>query len=147
MNEIYQEIRKKAFMIKPEDIGVSLENNNQVYAAVVDMNVKGNLVTLVCTFDGTVSLYYSNGRCDIGLGKKVNIKKASTSFLISSGQFIDKMQKTMQYSEETRNMKVYLFAKDGIYLKEILNNESDLKEEKLLSFLVNNVLNAIRSKE
>lgn len=147
MNEIYQEIRKKAFMLKPEDIRVSLENNKQVYAAVVDMNVKGNLVTLVCTLDGTVSIYYSNGRCDVGLGKNEKIKQAATSFLISSGQCIEKMQKTMQYTQETRDMKIYLFAKEGIYLKEILNIKSESKEESFLSFLVNNVLNTIRSNE
>ncbi|HEY5536046.1 MAG TPA: hypothetical protein VIL99_14065 [Ignavibacteria bacterium] len=147
MNEIYKEMRKRAFTTKPEDIRIILENNQQVYAAVVDMNIKGNLVSLVCIFDGSVSLYYSNGKCDIGLGKKEKIKKAAISFLISSGQCIHIMNKTVNYSGETENMKVYLFTKAGIYLKEISISKPESKEEKFLNFLVNNVLSAIDGAE
>ena len=144
MNDIYTEMRNKVFTLKPEDVGVSLNNNDQVYASVVDINVNGNIVTLICAFDGTVSLYYSNGKCDVGLGKNEKINQAAISFLVSSGQCIKAMQKATQYPVGEKNMQIYLFVKDGIYQKTILNNKAEEKEARFLNFLVQNVLTAIR---
>lgn len=86
MNEIYLGLREQAFLITPKQIEIYLENNEQVFAAVVDIPVSEGILTIFCSFDGTVSLYYSNGKCDIGLGEKQNIRKAAMSFLVSSGQ-------------------------------------------------------------
>lgn len=41
MNEVYLGLREQAFLITPQDIGVFLENNEQVFAAIVDIPVNG----------------------------------------------------------------------------------------------------------
>lgn len=83
----YLGLRQLALDTKPDDIGVTLDNNEQVYAAVVDLKLSNRIVTLVCFFDGTVSLYYQNGSGMLGMGQKYEeVKEAGMSFLFSAGQ-------------------------------------------------------------
>ena len=67
-----------------------------------------------CSFDGTVSLYYDTGKCDIGLGKNKDIREAAMSLLVSSGQCL-KFMNLMENNEiDKSDMHVYLFCSEGI---------------------------------
>ncbi len=91
----YLGLRQQALSVKPEQLGVTLDNNEQVYAAVVDLPVTHATVTLACFFDGTVSLYYSNGGGMLGAGQKhEEVRKAGMSFLFSAGQTLKFLEKT-----------------------------------------------------
>lgn len=147
MNELYLGLREQAFLIKPQNIGVYLENNEQVFAAVVDVPVNGKIVTMFCSFDGTVSMYYSNGKCNIGLGKKENIRKAAISFLVSSGQCLKLMDSYESNKIIEQSMQVFLFYKSGVKTQKICINSLKTKEEKFLNFLVQNVLSVIRTNQ
>ena len=46
----YLGLRQLALDTKPEDIGVILDNNEQVYVAVVDLPLTNGIATLVCFF-------------------------------------------------------------------------------------------------
>ena len=144
MNDIYLGLRKQAFLITPQDIGVYLENNEQVFAAVVDIPASGKMVTMFCSFDGTVSMYHSNGKCDIGLGQKENIRKAAMSFLVSSGQCLKFMDSYESNEIIEQRMQVFLFYKDGIKTQKICIDSLKTKEEKFLNFMVQNILSEIR---
>lgn len=144
LNDFYMQMRKRAFELRPENMEISLQNNEQIYASVADLNVNDSIVTLICTIDGTVSLYYSSGKYDIGLGKNEDVRQAAISLLISSGQCIKSMQRVDKYPVETKNIQVFLFSKDGIYQKIITSDENQTKEEKFLNFLIQNVLTSIR---
>ena len=61
MKNMYADLRLKAIETKPEQIGVKLDNNRQVFCAVIDMKFDENITTLVCVFNGTVSIYFSSG--------------------------------------------------------------------------------------
>lgn len=82
---IYDDLRSKALEIQPEDLGIRLENETQVYAALIDFKTNNRLVTLFCTINGDVSLYFSDAVPAIGLGQSELIQKKAISFLISSG--------------------------------------------------------------
>jgi|LSQX01.3.fsa_nt_gb hypothetical protein len=144
MDEAYLGLREQAFFITPKDLEVYLENNEQVFAAVVDIPVNGKMVTLFCSIDGTVSLYYSNGKCDIGLGAKESIRKAAMSFLISSGQCLKVMSAYKSNEIIEQSMQVFLFYKNGIKTQEISMGSHKTKEEKFLNFMIQNVLSSIR---
>ena len=145
MNEVYLGLREQTFLITPKDIGVYLENNEQVFAAVVDIPVNGEIVTMFCSFDGTVSLYFSNGKCDIGLGKKENIRKAAMSFLVSSSQCLRFMDSYESNEIIEQSIQVFLFYKNGVKTQKICIDSLKTKEEKFLNFMVQNILSEIRT--
>jgi len=144
MNHFYQDMRTRALTLTPKDVGVTLDNEKQVYAAVADLRVKGGVVSLFCAFDGTVSLYYSTGGGMLGLGEKEPIRKAAMSFLVSAGQCLPGVEKVKAFPWETECIQVYLLAKEGMYRQKISCTPHDSREAQFLNFLVQNVLSAIR---
>lgn len=144
----YFGLRQLAFDVKPEDIGVTLDNNEQVYAAVVDLSLTGGIVTLVCFIDGTVSLYYQNGGGMLGLGQEYEeVKKAGMSFLYSSGQALQYLKEAQNFSLPGNNIiNVYLKVKESTYKAEI--DMSDIRSQEkhiqFIDFLIQKTLNQIR---
>ncbi len=144
MDKKYIDIREQAFSIKAEDINLRLENEEQVFASIVDIPVNGNIATLFCSFDGTVSMYYSNGKIDIGLGKKEAVRKAAMSLLFSSGQCLSYMDSLENHIIDGSVIQIFVFYRDGIKTKKIDIMNSKAKEERFLNFLIQNVLTAMR---
>ena len=105
----------------------------------------GNIVTLFCSFDETVSLYHSNGKFDIGLGEKEGVRKAAMSLLTSGGQCLKYMDLHENHEDYKSNMQVYIFYRNGIKTKEIDIKDLETKEDGFLNFLIQNVLTAIRT--
>lgn len=129
-------MRKNAFNIKPEELGVSLDNDDQVYGCVVDMAMgNGNVVTMVCYFDGTASLYYSTGGGIIGSGQHENVRKAVGSFLVSIHQVLPIMKKTENFdtAPKENHQIFYLFTRVGVYTYDL--DLSVLNRQKEVNFL------------
>ena len=144
----YDDLRKQALNIKPDDIGLILDNNEQVYGAIVDIPAENEMVTLVCIFDGTVSLYFSNGGGALGLGQKYEeIRQAGVSFLFSAGQTIPYLSQTADF-DKSKNEKtsVCLLVRDGIYKAQFDMSKTENAEKHIqyLNFLIQNVLSKIR---
>ncbi|HEY5535047.1 MAG TPA: hypothetical protein VIL99_08965 [Ignavibacteria bacterium] len=144
MDEVYLGFREQAFSINAEDINIDLENSEQVFAIVVDIPISENIATLFCSIDGTVSMYYSNGKFDIGLGEKEVVRKAAVSLLISSGQCLPFVNLYENHIIDHSAMQVFMFFLDGIKTMKIDIAHSKTKEEKFMNFLIQNVLTAIR---
>lgn len=144
MDEVYLGFREQAFSINAEDINIDLENSEQVFAIVVDIPISENIATLFCSIDGTVSMYYSNGKFDIGLGEKEVVRKAAVSLLISSGQCLPFVNLYENHIIDHSAMQVFMFFRDGIKTMKIDIAHSKTKEEKFMNFLIQNVLTAIR---
>ena len=142
---IYRGLRERALALKPEQIGISLENDSQVYAAIIDIKLKNTIATLVCSIDGSVSIYYSTGQLSIGLGKEESIRKASISLLISAGQCLDAMQATNTYGIDPVMMNAFLLTKNSVYFAKIDGKSISVREIRFLNFLIQNVLTAIRT--
>lgn len=145
MHQQYMEMRSMALKLGPEEIPVWLDNGRQVYKAVVDIRLKQEYVTLLCVCDGSVSLYYSTGKMHIGLGSELETGRAALSFLISSGQCLDKMKETQDFALDTAYMQVYLFTAEKTYHREIRENSQD-KIDNFLNFLVQHVIGSIQKK-
>lgn len=145
----YNSLRTQVLNLKPRDIGIKLDNNRQVYAAVVDMPTsENNITTLMCTFAGTVSLCYQNGGRELGLGQKSEkIKQAGTSFLFSAGQMVQHMKRTTDFSvPKGKESYVFLLTRDNVFrtefdMKNINNYDINIE---LLNSLIQNVLNKIK---
>lgn len=147
MDEIYSGLREQAFSINAEDINVDLENSEQIFAIIVDIPTTKNIATLFCSIDGTVSMYYSSGKFEIGLGEKEIIRKAAVSLLISSGQCLPFMNSYENHEIDQNAMQVFVFFREGIKTKKIDITHIRTKEDKFMNFLIQNVLTAIRTNQ
>ncbi len=145
----YKSMRKMAFNIKPEQLGINLENDDQVYGSIVDMEVgDGKIASMVCFLDGTASLYFSNGGGIIGAGQHENVREAVGSYLLSVHQVLPIMKHTDKYDiilKENHHI-FYLFTRIGIYSLDLdLKESSKSKETHFLFSLSQMVLSEIRN--
>ncbi|MGE5418347.1 MAG: hypothetical protein ACM3UZ_16535 [Acidobacteriota bacterium] len=147
-DDAYIALRKQAFVVEPAQIGITLDTNEQVYGAVVDMGVsQTDIATMVCFLDGAASLYFSNGGGIIGAGQHENVKQAAALYLTGLQKLLSIMQLTDDFSTApTEDHHIfYLLTGNGIYSYDLNINESQRsKDNQLLFSLTQMVLTEIR---
>ena len=143
-NNPYNGLRALALNAEQTQEMTDALEGSPVFAAVVDMDVDWAVATLACFADGTVSLYYSSGGGQMGLGQAdEEIRTAAIAFLRSAEQVLGVMEKTDTYPlPQNGKHIVYLKTTDGTYMQtldmETINGES--RELQFLNFLYQNVL-------
>ncbi|MFI3212226.1 MAG: hypothetical protein R3Y24_02695 [Eubacteriales bacterium] len=147
VSEKYLKYRKNILEYTNRDMNLKLQNDKQVYIALVDIPaesiIKGNnSKTLAMIFGLNTHIYFGNGEVLVDLEKQIEVKKAMQSFFISSSQLLPYMKLCddieFYNSEFTR---VYLKTEKGIYIKEL---EGDNKQNMFFKMLINNVLYNIK---
>ncbi len=142
----YLNLRNKLLNYSNNDMGLTLDNDEQVYIGLFDVPIKSGIVgfqtqSLGLLFGLNTHIYYGSGQYVVGLEKYPEIKKAMQSSLISSHQVLSEMKLVDNYDFfHSENIRVYLKTRKGVYFKE-LNGED--KSDKFLTFLMNNVFNEI----
>lgn len=144
----YIDLRQQLLNSKPTIEVRNNMNGHPVYAAIVDMEIGNDIVSLACFVDGTTSLYYSKGGGQLGLGQAYNtVRTATIAFLHSSEQILDKLSISKTFPLPTKNKNiVYLVTENAIYsqvfdMSKLNSYPNDLK---FLDFLYQNVIRAIR---
>jgi hypothetical protein len=141
----YEELRNNVFLTTSEDIGITLTNEKQVYAGVVDILVNNTKNTLVCLFDGTVSMYYSNEHINIGLGDLPKVRRAAMNFLFNASQCIEFMEITDNTDiADIADMRVYLKTRGCVYTIALFPDVKMDKVRGFLNLLIQNILSEIR---
>lgn len=142
----YNSMRNMAFNVKPEDLGVILDNDEQVYGSIVDMEMGSGVATMVCFIDGTASLYFSNGGGIIGSGQHESVRKAVASYLVSIHQVLPIAKATEDFNvgPEKDHHIFYLLTRTGKYRIDIDTRDIQTKETHFLFSLSQMVLTEIR---
>ena len=146
--QTYQDLRRQVLELKPEQLGIQLKNDSQVYAALVDFKVPGGTVSLSCLIDGTVSFYYSLGGGMLGMGQKYEeVRKAGIELLISAGQMLALLQPAMDFEPAEEPCSIFLLARTCIYRADFSMDEieNEPRHIRLLNALVQNTLKALRA--
>ena len=147
IEDVYIDLRQQAFGVKPESKEFYQDGVNLVYGAVVDIPVTNATVSLFCSFDGTVSLYYSNGGGILGSGQEYEaVSKVGREFLYNASQTLDYLNIVTDttFVKKAKSV-VYLLSSKGIYKTEYNMNQSQSEEYKsFLNHLIQRVLNALR---
>ncbi len=118
VTEKYLYSRAKALTLRPNALGVKLSADNQVYGAVIDMPMPGNMLgTLVCLANGTANLYFNNGNSVSGLATKYrSVSNAARSMTSSIGQILPACERVIEFDLPPANQYyVYLLTRKGIY--------------------------------
>lgn len=146
VSERYLALREQVLRYSYQDMNLTLDNDEQVYIAVFDIPLKSNIIgfqiqTLALVFGLNTHIYHGSGNVMVDLEKNEEVMKAMQSVLVSSHQVLDSMERAenIEYYE-SKNVRVYLKTKKGIYFKELKENS---REDKFLIMLMNHVLEAI----
>jgi hypothetical protein len=149
LEDTYDGLRNLAFSCTPDKIGVTLDEDNQVYGAVIDMAISDNRIATMAFFiDGSASLYFSNGGGILGSGQHDSVKKIVGSFLISVHQVLPIMRLTKDFNAKPRDNHhiFYLFTRVGIYTYDMdINKYKETKETNFLFTVSQMVLTEIRN--
>jgi hypothetical protein len=130
----YAEVRNNAINVTPEQLKLSIENDNEIYGVVMDWNMGYAIVTVVSFKTGDASVYLSKGHSFIGGFAHEKINLAAKHFVKTSEKYFSKATKT-NLTEPTGENKIdfYLLTKSGKYyieveIERIRNNQSDFIE-------------------
>ena len=128
---IFEELRNKAFSITPEQLGLSIPMDKTiVYGVIMDWEMGGATASTVTYQTGDASLYLSSGGGVIGGGQHKNVNSAVKSFVNLAQSYLDKTIKTeLTPLPNTDEMKFYLLTNKGIFvgqehMKNFENNSS-----------------------
>lgn len=150
--EPYLVTRIKALRMPPAVIGIKLANDKQIYSAVVDIPMGGDVLgTLVCLANGAVNIYFNNGTAITGLSARhPALAQACRSFLASANQSLDVCERTSVFNLPSNASEhyVHLMTRKGVFRTVIdpstAANESD-KMRVFLLHLYQKVMNEIRN--
>jgi hypothetical protein len=78
--EVYADMRRKAFATDPMSLGLNVQEN-EPYAAIMELGLPSTVVTLVCFGNGDASLLYQSGGGMTGGGGHENVRRAAQKFV------------------------------------------------------------------
>lgn len=139
VSERYLALREQVLRYSYQDMNLTLDNDEQVYIAVFDIPLKSKIMgfqtqTLALVFGLNTHIYHGSGNVMVDLEKNEEVMKAMQSVLVSSHQVLEYMKRTENTEYyESKNVRVYLKAKKGIYFKELKENS---REDKFLMMLM-----------
>lgn len=138
--------REQVLNYTNKDMNLLLNNDKQVYIAVFDIPLQSNIVgfqtqTLALVFGLNVHIYNGNGEAIVNLEKDSNVMQAMQSLFVSSSQVLPYMKIIDNFDfYNSKYVRAYLKTKKGVYFKEL---KGEIKSDKFLLFLMNNVIKAI----
>lgn len=146
-SETYQGLRRMVLDLKAEQFSGHV-GEHPVYAALVDMNMRGGCASIACVVDGTAGLYTSPGGGLIGAGQRYeSVRSAALAFLDGSAQVLNRLTLAKDFSLPSGGKHhVYLLSKEGIFKDELDPDavSSCSKETQFLFYLYQNVITALR---
>jgi hypothetical protein len=113
----FPSLRKMAFSVTPEKLGLSLPNDQtRVYGVIMDWEMGGATATTVSYITGDASLYLSSGGGVIGGGQHQNVNNAAKEFVKLSESYLSKTDKIEEPNLPNENEVIfYLLTNKGLY--------------------------------
>ncbi len=125
MNAKYLQNRLNVLNYTNEDMNLQLDNNEQVYLAIIDIPtgsgiVDNEIMSIALIFGLNTHIYFANGNIKVDLEKNKDIMEMMQSLLISSSQALPHMKKQEDFEiVNLKNKHIYLKTKDGIFYLEL----------------------------
>ena len=145
----YEDLRKLAFEIGSDDLGMSDLGENEVYAVISEMNVDGAVVTISAFINGETSMYISTGAVFIGTGQHADVKPVVKRFIAVSREFLSE-SKYIERPEKPELGTIIFNLKTGNGMHRISDSlerlESGESEFSDMFYALNDVITQIRLK-
>jgi hypothetical protein len=147
-NNPYMGLRGQIFEVTPEQIGLTITDDEKPYAIVMDMGMGGDATaTLVSIIDGNASMYLSTGGGVIGGYAHETVRKAATDFVNMGQSYISKMNPVDSFPlPKADNVIFYILTNKGKYSieEEIQKIENDNSHWGQLFYEGNKVITELR---
>lgn len=148
VSQKYLNYREQVLRYTNQDMGLTLENDEQVYIAVFDMPIESGIVgfqtqTLALVFGLNTHIYHGSGSVLTNLEQFPKVMKAMQSLLVSSSQALPYMALTTDLEfYNSDKVRVYLKTKRGIYFKELgEKDKGDIFLKKLMNYVLKEIAN------
>ncbi|MAW94408.1 MULTISPECIES: hypothetical protein [unclassified Leeuwenhoekiella] len=145
----YFDMRKMAFSVTAEQLGLSGIDKNDVYGIVSEMDMNGGTATVVTFSTGDTSIYLSSGGAFIGAGQYESVQEVVKKYVKNGQKYIEKATKIEKAKLPKNGMTNFNFlTENGIYsISENLSElESGKSEFSNLFIELNEVISQIRMK-
>ena len=124
VDEIYNIRRNRILVAKPADIGLE-PTPNEIWGVLTEMHMLKGVATLVVVADGSVSLYFSDGRCIAGLGPYSGPRRVGQELIAFAQSFVDAFSPTKHFPlPELGFIRFYRLSDGGVLESEV--REDDL---------------------
>lgn len=146
MNEKYLSNRLKVLKYTNDDMNLKLDNNKQVYLAIIDVPtgsgvIDNEVMSIALIFGLNTHIYFANGNIKVDLEKNEDVMKMMQSLLISSTQALIYMEKTEDFDVKSiKNKHIYLKTADGLFYLEL---DGSGKAQNFLEGMTNMLLQKI----
>lgn len=128
VSEVFAGLRSLILDLEPDSIQFE-GGPSDVTAALMEMRYSGTVVTLASLFDGTASLYFSNGGGNIGAGTRQPVAEASKSFVKGSAKHLPDFQLVDEYPlPDEGKVHFYLVTPSGVYFAK--GDEAELGKQR-----------------
>jgi len=111
--EVYQELRRKAFATDPMSLNINVQEN-EPYGALMEIGLS-SIVTLVCLANGDASLYYQSGGGMTGGGGHEAVRRTAQQFVGLAQKALSQMSPADgQPLPEPEGVRFYALTPKGI---------------------------------
>jgi hypothetical protein len=130
----YEGLRNQAVTVTYEQLGLKLENDDDIYGLVMDWNMGDVIVTVVAFRTGDASVYLSSGQSFIGGHAHDSVVQAAQRFIAKGSLFLNKAKQAVSTAPPDKGKTgFYILTKSRKYYIEdqsekIENNQSALTD-------------------
>lgn len=144
----YQGLRNTAFRMRPEMLGIEFSTANlQAYGLIIEWEIQGAILTLVCYQTGDTSLYVSTGGAIIGGGKYPEVNAIAVECIQMADKFLPQTEVNVNHNLPAKGgINFYFLTNQGVrlYFTQLADVEKGESEFTSLFNQGNRLLNELR---
>jgi hypothetical protein len=128
VSDVYTGLRNTALAMKPDTAGAPPSAPpSSPYAVITDVGADNGTLTLVVTYDGSASIYLSNGGGFLGVAKNPKVREAAKDVVAAAGPALSAMQPAKDYSLPGHDgVNFFVLTAAGVLMAS--SSESDLHD-------------------
>ena len=126
--EVAAGLRQQAFAVTADQLGAPLPGGrNKTWALIMETGYPGGVASLVTFWDGTTSIYFSNGGGVIGGGEHAEIRETSKALLTAADNYLKNFDAVTEHPlPDVGRVRFYARTVEGLLSAEAA--EKDLGE-------------------
>jgi hypothetical protein len=121
--EVFLELRKRAFATDPSSIGLSVQEN-EAYGSLMELGMPSSIVTLICFANGDASFCYQSGGGMTGGGVHEAVSKAAKQFILLAEKALPELAPTTEQPlPQPDTVRFYVLTPKGTFTTEVYRED------------------------
>lgn len=112
----YQALRNNLFELTPESMGITINDHQQAFGAIMEISYPNGVATLVAFLNGETSLLLSSGSVLTGGPENEKIRRAALEFVKSGQELMPVMEKVESHLLPQKGfIRFYILTEIGAF--------------------------------